>query len=67
MITLTSIVLLLFIIFLLNSAIINSAKNQFPKNSAVQNLKATEKIRQTILIVGLVIVFISVVYINFFL
>ncbi|WP_378103990.1 hypothetical protein [Chryseobacterium sp. sg2396] len=66
MITFTTILVFLFIIFLTNSAIKNSAKNKFPKNTEAQNLRSTEKARQTVLVVGVIMIFISTLFINAF-
>lgn len=66
MITFVIILTCLFIIFLVNSVIIKSTQSKFPKNTVAENLRLTEKFRQAVLILGLVMIFISIIYINFF-
>ena len=66
MITLTIILIFLFTIFLINSAVIKSTQNKFPKNSEGQNLRLTEKSRQLVLTLGLDMIFLSIIYVNFF-
>jgi len=66
MITLTTILIFLFIVFLINFVIVKSTQNKFPNNTETENLKLTEKSRQTVLILGFAMIFISVFYINIF-
>lgn len=66
MITLATILAGLFFVFLINSLIIKSKKIKFSKQTETQNLKSTEKIRHTGVVSGLVLLFISVLYINFY-
>ncbi|AZB33383.1 hypothetical protein [Chryseobacterium bernardetii] len=66
MITFTSILICLFVVFLINFVIIKSIQNKFPHNTEAENLRLTEKSRQAVLILGLIMIFISIFYINFF-
>lgn len=66
MITFATILICLFIVFLTNHFIIKSTQRKFPKNTEAENLRLTEKFRQTVLIFGLVMIFISMLYINVF-
>jgi hypothetical protein len=50
MITLVTIFVFLVIIFLINSLILKSTKNKFPKNTEAQNLRLTDKSIQMVLI-----------------
>ncbi|WP_213280026.1 hypothetical protein [Chryseobacterium indologenes] len=66
MITFATILICLFIVFLVNSIIIKSKRNKLPNNTEAENLKSTEKSRQIVLIFGLVMTFISIFYVNTF-
>lgn len=66
MITFTTILICLFIVFLVNGIIIKSKRNKFPNNTEAENLKSTEKYRQIVLVFGLVMIFISMFYVNTF-
>ncbi|QWT87320.1 hypothetical protein KBP46_05535 [Chryseobacterium sp. PCH239] len=66
MITLIIILTFLIIIFLVNSVVIKSTQSKFPKNTEAQNLRLTEKFRQSVLIFGLATIFLSIIYVNFF-
>jgi len=66
MITFTTILVLLFIIFLVNFLIVKSTQSKFPNNIKNENLRSTEKARQLVLVLGLAVIFISVLFINAF-
>lgn len=66
MITFAIILIFLVIIFFVNSVIIKSTQNKFPKNSEAENLRLTEKFRNMVLILGLAMISISIIYVNFF-
>lgn len=66
MLTFTTILICLFIVFLVNFVIVKSIQDKFPNNTEAENLRSTEKSRQTVLILGLVMIFISILYINIF-
>lgn len=66
MITFATILICLFIVFLVNFVIVKSTQNKFPNNTEVENLRSTEKARKTVLILGLAMIFISMLYINVF-
>lgn len=66
MLTFTTILICLFIVFLVNFVIVKSIQDKFPNNTEAETLRSTEKSRQTVLILGLVMIFISILYINIF-
>src|ERR1700750_2215193 len=66
MITFAIILICLFIIFLVNFLIVESTQSKFPHKTKTENLKSTEKARQAVLILGLIMIFISTCYINIF-
>lgn len=66
MITLATVLIGLFFIFLINFLIIKSKRAQFPKQTETQNLKLTEKTRNLVVVLGLLLIFFSVLYINFY-
>lgn len=57
MITLVIVLVFLGTIFLVNYVVIISTQYKFPKNTEAQNLRLTEKFRQSVLILGLTIIF----------
>jgi len=66
MITFATILIFLFFIFLINAIILKSTQNKFTNNTEAENLRLTEKSRQTVLVLGLIMIFISMFYINIF-
>ncbi|NPA08375.1 MAG: hypothetical protein GXO46_05260 [Chlorobi bacterium] len=66
MITFTTILVLLFIVLLVNFLIVRFRENKFPDKTKNENLRSTEKVRQTVLTSGLAMIFIAMLYINFF-
>lgn len=66
MITFATILICLFIVFLINFIIVKFIQNKFPNNTEAENLRSTEKSRKKVVILGLAMIFISMFYINVF-